>query len=340
MAFPTIQYGSLGYSGAELYSNEKNQNSFIRITGDIVSGQNLISNVVDVAGYFGLSEVMVGMVLVSSGEFSGDVIITDITGDVITVDTNAIANGSTQLCRIRPPKGMYFFESASFSKVGGSVTNKPNDLRDVTGSEDPDYNAADLPWGILAPLSSTGSVDTTSVGSYGQYIITKIQSRISNTEMNFFATASNSLPSLIEDSGSQVSAGSTSLMLSQIDNNLMTIAGAADVGGGGQGLALAAYQNSVASIFSTLTSGSGGTAFPFTGSAEISGSIDMTGSFSTLLNSSELFIIKSATAPTQSLFQIDSEGIATFRVQTDGTIPSAVEGGLYFTTASAYIGVK
>ena len=90
----------------------------------------------------------------------------------------------------------------------------------------------------------------------------------------------------------------------------------------------------------TSGSGGGGSAFPFTGSAEISGSIDMTGSFSTLLNSSELFIIKSATAPTQSLFQIDSEGIATFRVQPDGTIPSAVEGGLYFTTASAYIGVK
>ena len=45
MAFPTIQYGSLAYSGAELYSNEKNQNSFIRVNGDIVSGQNTITNV-------------------------------------------------------------------------------------------------------------------------------------------------------------------------------------------------------------------------------------------------------------------------------------------------------
>ena len=121
---------------------------------------------------------MVGMILVSSGEFSGDVVITAISGDVITVDTNAIANGTFQLCRIRPPKGMYFFESASFSKVGASSTNKPNDLRDVTGSEDADYDAAELPWGILAPLSTTGSVDTTNVGSYGQYTITKIQSTV------------------------------------------------------------------------------------------------------------------------------------------------------------------
>ena len=339
MAFPTIQYGSLGYSGAELYSNEKNQNSFIRVNGDIVSGQNTITNVVDVAGFFGLAEAMVGMVLVSSGEFSGDVIITDISGDIITVDTNAIANGSTQLCRIRPPKGMYFFESASFSKVGGSATNKPNDLRDVTGSEDSDYDAATLPWGILAPLSSTGSVDTTSVGSYGQYTITKIQSRIGITKMNFYATASDSLPSFIEESGSQISAGSTSLMLSQIDGNLMTIAGASDVGGGGQGLALAAYQTAVGSIIASLTSGSD--IFPFTGSAQITGSLSVTGSSTISLDASENFLINNTTAPTQSLFQINDEGVAVFRARADGdAIPTAVVGGMYFSASGAFIGIE
>ena len=339
MAFPTIQYGSLGYSGAELYSNEKNQNSFIRVNGDIVSGQNTITNVVDVAGFFGLAEAMVGMVLVSSGEFSGDVIITDISGDIITVDTNAIANGSTQLCRIRPPKGMYFFESASFSKVGSSATNKPTDLRDVTGSEDPDYDAADLPWGILAPLSSTGSVDTTSVGLYGQYTITKIQSRISTTKMNFFATASNSLPSFIESSGSQISAGKTDLMLSQIDSDLMTIASADDLGGGGQGLALAAYQTAVGSIIATLTSGSD--IFPFSGSAQITGSLSVTGSSTISLDASENFLINNTTAPTQSLFQINDEGVAVFRARADGdAIPTAVVGGMYFSASGAFIGIE
>ena len=339
MAFPTIQYGSLGYSGAELYSNEKNQNSFIRVNGDIVSGQNTITNVVDVAGFFGLAEAMVGMVLVSSGEFSGDVIITNISGDIITVDTNAIANGSTQLCRIRPPKGMYFFESASFSKVGSSATNKPTDLRDVTGSEDPDYDAADLPWGILAPLSSTGSVDTTSVGLYGQYTITKIQSRISTTKMNFFATASNSLPSFIESSGSQISAGKTDLMLSQIDSNLMTIASADDLGGGGQGLALAAYQTALGSIIATLTSGSD--IFPFSGSAQITGSLSVTGSSTISLDASENFLINNTTAPTQSLFQINDEGVAVFRARADGdAIPTAVVGGMYFSASGAFIGIE
>lgn len=158
--------------------------------------------------------------------------------------------------------------------------------------------------------------------------------------MNFFATASDSLPSFIEGSGSQVSTGSSVLMLSEISNNLMTIAGASDVGGGGQGLALAAYQNAVASVFSSLTSGSGGDTFPYTGSAQITGSLGVTGSVETLLNSSENFLIKNAQVPTQSLFQIDEEGVAVFRARegSDGA-PSAIVGGLYFTTSSAFIGI-
>jgi len=158
--------------------------------------------------------------------------------------------------------------------------------------------------------------------------------------MNFFATASDTLPSFIEESGSQVSAGSSVLMVSQISNNLMTIAGASDVGAGGQGLALAAYQNAVSSVFATLTSGSGGDSFPYTGSAEITGSLGVTGSVEALLASNENFLIKNASAPTQSLFKVDDEGVAVFRARegADG-VPSAVVGGLYFTTSSAFLGV-
>ena len=48
-----------------------------------------------------------------------------------------------------------------------------------------------------------------------------------------------------------------------------------------QGFGFAAWNNSVANTIAAFTSGSGGgAAFPFTGSAGISGSIDMTGSFS------------------------------------------------------------
>jgi len=340
MAYPTLQFARLSYGSADFYSNEQNINSFIRINGDTTNGSPIITNVADNAGgAFSKTELKVGMTLVSSGEFASDVTITslDLGSNQLTVSENATASATSQLMRIRPSKGMYFFASASFSKVG---SGEPTDLRDVTGSQDTEYDAADLKWGIAAPLAATGSVTTTVTGLYGQYELTEIQSRISATEMNFFATASDSLPSFIEGSGSQVSAGSSVLMLSEISNNLMTIAGAADVGGGGQGLALAAYQNAVSSVFSTLTSGSGGEAFPHTGSAQITGSLGVTGSSEILLNNNENFLIKNALAPTQSLFQVDDEGVALFRARegSDG-IPTPIVGGLYYTTSSAFIGV-
>ena len=342
MAYPNLEFARLSYGSSNFYSNENNANAFIRINGDTTNGSPIITNVADNAGgAFSKTELKVGMTLVSSGEFAADVFITnlDLGSNQLTVSANAIASATSQLMRIRPSKGMYFFASASFSKVG---TGEPSDLRDITGSQDAKYDSNELKWGIAAPLAATGSVTATVVGLYGQYEITEIQSRISTTEMNFFATASDSIPSFIETSGSQVSAGAGTLMVSQISNNLMTIASAGDVGAGGQGLALAAYQTAVGSVFSTLTSGSGGgAAFPFTGSAEISGSIDMTGSFSTLLNSNEEFIIKNASATSQSLFNINQEGVAEFRARigSDGA-PTPKLGGMYFTTSSAFIGIE
>jgi hypothetical protein len=80
--------------------------------------------------------------------------------------------------------------------------------------------------------------------------------------------------------------------------------------------------------------------FPYTGSAQITGSLGVTGSVEALLASNENFLIKNATAPTQSLFKVDDEGVAVFRARegADG-VPSAVVGGLYFTTSSAFLGV-
>ena len=340
MAYPTLQFARLSYGSADFYSNENNENAFIRINADTTSGSPIITNVGEQAGgAFTTTELKVGMTLVSSGEFASDptIIALDLGSNQLTVSANATVSATDQVMRVRPSKGMYFFASASFNKVG---TGEPSDLRDITGSEDADYDTNELKWGIAAALAETGSASSTVVGLYGQYELTEITNRASVNEMNFFVTASDSLPTFIEASGSQISAGASVLMLSQISNNLMTIAGAADVGAGGQGLALAAYQNEVASVFGTLTSGSGGTAFPYSGSAQITGSLGLTGSSEILLNTSENFLIKNAQIPTQSLFQIDDEGVAQFRARegSDG-IPTAVVGGLYYTTSSAFLGV-
>ena len=92
-------------------------------------------------------------------------------------------------------------------------------------------------------------------------------------------------------------------------------------------------------LIDDLTSGSA--SFPFTGSAGISGSLDMTGSAKILLNSSEDFLIANAGATSQSLFNIDEEGTAVFRARegADG-IPTAIVGGLYYTTSSVYVGIN
>lgn len=341
MAYPTLQFARLSYGESNFYSNENNQNNFIRISADTTNGSPIITNISENSGGgFTTSELKVGMILVSGGEFASDVTIIalDLGNNQLTVSANATASATNQTMRIRPPKGMYFFASASFNKVG---TGEPNNLTDITGSQDANYDSNELKWGIAAALAKTGSVTSTVIGLYGQYEITEIQSRISATQMNFFATASDSLTSFIEGSGSQVSAGAGTLMLSEISNNLMTIASSTDIGAGGQGLGLAAYQAAVSSVFSTLTSGSGGgAAFPHTGSAQITGSLGVTGSSEILLNSTENFLIKNAVTPTQSLFQVDDEGVAQFRarVGSDGT-PGAVVGGMYFTTSSAFLGV-
>ena len=340
MAYPTLQFARLSYSLADFYSEENNPNSFVRITANTTSGSPIITNISENAtGDFTTSELRVGMLLVSGGEFSGDAIITalDLGSNQLTVSENAIATATGQTMRIRPPKGMYFFANSTFNKEG---SGEPSDLRDITGSEDPEYLASELPWGIAAALAETGSASSTIAGLYGQYELTEITNRASVNVMNFFVTASDSLPTFIEASGSQISAGASTLMISQISNNLMTIAGASDVGAGGQGLALAAYQNAVASVFGTLTSGSGGTAFPYSGSAQITGSLGLTGSSEILLNDGENFLIKNAKVVTQSFFQIDNEGVAQFRARegSDG-IPTAVVGGLYYTTSSAFLGV-
>jgi hypothetical protein len=93
------------------------------------------------------------------------------------------------------------------------------------------------------------------------------------------------------------------MLLSSMENNLMTIAAAGDAGTN-QGYGLAAYQTAVGAQIASLTSGSGGDLFPFSGSAQITGSLGLTGSQANLIQSSENFIIKNATAPTQSLFEV------------------------------------
>ena len=343
MANPQVQFAGLDLSNATIYSTQSNFNAFIRVKGDFTAGSPTVTNVVNqnAAGgtYYGTSSIMPGMFLMSSGEttqFTRIVSYNQGTG-TITLAENA-SGTATQATNVRicPPKGMYFVKSGSFNKAG---SGDPQDWRSVTGSEDSEYDNSEPKWGVVAQLANTSSPTNGIAGLYGQYTITKIQDRISTNLTSFFITSSTTVNIFKEASDKCINSGQGVMLLSSMENNLMTIAAAGDAGTN-QGYGLAAYQTAVGAQIAELTSGSGGAGFPFTGSAQITGSIGLTGSQANLIQSAEQFIIKNATAPTQSLFEIKGDGVAVFRANNTGTPPSVVLGGLYFTTESAFLGVN
>ena len=343
MANPTLNFASINLSSAKVYTTASNvANAFIRVRVDYTNGQNTATIVDDVSGYLGSGSIEEGMYLRSSGEFSSPTQITDYNAvtKVITLDGTSDASATNQLSFISLPAGWIYVATASFDKPGGSSDNPPADFRDVTGSEDADFQSGDKPWGIIGQLATTSSAGTGLTGRYAQYTITRVTNRDDSQTISFYATASDTVDSFKEPTGYTLTYNQSYLLLSEISGSYMTIAGANDLSGGGQGLGLAGYQNVVAAAIASLPTGSTGDSFPFTGSAEITGSLGVTGSSEFLINSNENFIIKNASTPTQSLFDVNQDGVAVFRARegVDG-VPTAIVGGLYFTTSSAFIGV-
>ena len=343
MANPQVQFAGLDLSNATIYSTQSNFNAFIRVKGDFTAGSPNVTNVVNqnAAGgqFYGTSSIMPGMFLMSSGETTQFTRIESYnqgTGTIVLADNASGTATQATNVRIAPPKGMYFIKSGSFNKQG---SGDPQDWRQVTGSEDSEYDNTEPKWGVVAQLANASTPTNGIAGLYGQYTITKIQDRISDGLSSFFITSSDTVNIFKEDSDKCVNSGQGALLISSMENNLMTIAAAGDAGTN-QGYGLAAYQTAVGAQIAQLTSGSGGDLFPFSGSAQITGSLGLTGSQANLIQSSENFIIKNATAPTQSLFEVKGDGVAVFRANNTGTPPSAVLGGLYFTTESAFLGVN
>jgi len=344
MALERLEFASIELGASTIYSTASNASTYIRVRVDYTENSNSATVVDDVSGYFGSGSIENGYRLRSPSEFSTPVEITNWNSGTktLTLDGNSAQTATNQLTFISLPAGKIFIESASFAKVGGSTLNPPNNFNDVTGSDDAEYSSGDKEWGVVGLLASTSSINAGLSGMYGQYILSSFERRNSSTQANIFLTASDTIKSFQEEPGYTFVSeqGQGALLLSEKSGSFLNIAGKDDISGN-QSLGLGSYQNIVAATLSQLTSGSGGEAFPYTGSAEISGSIDMTGSFSTLLNSNEEFIIKNALATSQSLFNVNQEGVAEFRARigSDGA-PTPKLGGMYFTTSSAFIGIE
>ena len=111
------------------------------------------------------------------------------------------------------------------------------------------------------------------------------------------------------------------------------------------------------SSFQTTDGSNGSNPFPYTGSAEISGSLavdgdvtvtgslEVTGSlgvtgsveFKTEVGGTDFFIIKSGSVDN---LKVNGEGIVQFFAYADNFTPTAVLGGMYFTTSSFFVGLE
>jgi hypothetical protein len=342
MANPTLQFAALDLSLATIYSTSSNQTSFIRVRGDFTNSSNTITNVVDVDGYLGLSSVEINsMGARSSGETDGYVQITgvNIPSAQITLSSPAVATNQDQLIFIAPQKGYYYIKDVIFSKIGASPDNPPENFTYITGSDDANYDSSELPWAVVAQLAATSSIGVALTGQYGQYFLSKVPQRDSISQIDVILSSSTTPFAFSEPSSYGLTTNQPKLLIAQLSGSFTPLVAANDAGIS-QGLGLAPYNTVVASTLASLASGSEA-GFPYTGSAEITGSLGVTGSSEFLINSSENFIIKNASSPTQSLFNINQDGVAVFRARegVDG-VPTAIVGGLYFTTSSAYIGVN
>lgn len=340
LIFGSVAIGSIFHNGSGGGANQ-----FIRLNGNTTNSSNSITSVADNGvNYFGVSELRVGMELIAAGAFPTKVKITNISGTspnaTITVDSNAQSSNSGLLLRVDPGPGQIFIESGSMTFPANSTDL---DASKVTGSEDAQYQAGDLLWGIAIPIASASAAGSQRGGQFAQFELLNVQSRpagVDGGEVNMYLSSSGGDMNGLPGDSIYYSATSQCILYQIGPTNKVGPTFLGQDAGINNSFGFAPGQIMAANVMDALTSGSAGSGFPYTGSAGISGSLDMTGSAKILLNSNEDFLIANAQATSQSLFEINEEGVATFRARegVDG-VPSAVVGGLYFTTSSAYIGI-
>lgn len=336
MAANQLLWGRI--NAGTVFSELQGANQFIRVNGTVTTGQTQITSVTDVGGdFFGQSVIRPGMVLVASGAFpSGTTIISVDTGNnTITVADAAASDLTGGLCRVNCGSGMAFIESGSLERPSG-VTDW--DIRTVTGSNDSEYQEGRLQWAILAQAASPDG-NTSRIGNFGQFQIFDVQERQQNLIGNFFITSSGG--DMNGFSGSfNFKTGDTIFAIYQIgpENQAGPIFDTSDLTGIETSYGFGPYQVAASNLMNALTSGSGGgDAFPFTGSAQITGSLGITGSaeFVKGEGNTDFFLIKSSSF---SSLTLNSDGVAIFG--NFSSLPTAVEGGFAYSASNFYAGIE
>ena len=346
MATKQLLFGSLTINS--IFTNTIGANQFIRLNGNTTSGSPTITNVADNgASYFGVAELRVGMELIAGGSFPTKVTVQSITGAspnaTVEVSSNAAATNEGGLLRVDPGPGQAFIESGSLSFPSGQTDINASS---ITGSNDSQYAADDLQWAIAVPVAKEGNLSQQRVGQFAQFSLFDVQSRpggATGAEANLFVTSSGGDMNGFPDGFDWYSATSQCILYQVGDENQAGPTFQGSDASISNAFGFAPGQIVASNLLDALTSGSsGGAAFPYTGSAEISGSLAVTGSNTFLLNNGNEFKIKSIKGTPLDLLNVNGDtNVINFHAYGNADVkPTAVLGGIYFTSASLFIGLE
>ena len=325
---------TVGAGGSfEVFPGGTESNSFIRVTATFTAGSTDVVVTAPKTGYYGIEYFRPGFLLRKTGQGWTNnvtkVISVNLGTNTIEIEDEAGVDASgTTYGRIS--KGMSFIQSGSLVTPSGYPVWR---YTSVTGSQDSEYNTDYPKWATLIPLALTSSDSNTVSSAYGVYDISEITDRISNNLSSFYISASVSYP---EAPDYTPSSGILSFAISEttLTSSIAPLFGGGDIGVL-EGLGFAASQNQTQFLSQTTT-------FPYTGSAEISGSLAVTGSNTFLLNNGNEFKINSIKGTSLDLLNVNGDtNVINFHAygNTD-TKPTAVLGGIYFTSASLFIGIE
>lgn len=313
------------------------ETGFIRVTATYVSANTTVTVTENKTGYYPRTYIRVGQIVRKTGVGfpNNQTTITSVGagGNTFEVADAPNADLSTGTTVIKPGKTQIFVASGSFIRpTGYPVWN----LTEVTGSDDSNYSSDDRKWAIYTQLALTSSRTTNVTSVYGIYEINEVTNRMSNNLISFFATASDEYP---EPEAFTAYSTGASIGISELTltGSVAPLFHGGDIGVL-EGLGFAAAQDQAITFISQTDSEGSGAGFPFTGSAQITGSLSVTGSSTFKLNqgqTTDFFLIKSSSF---NPLKVNSDGVVTFGGFND--LPIAVEGGVAYSASNFYIGIE
>tara|TARA_R110001632_G_scaffold44182_2_gene112343 strand:+ start:5848 stop:6975 length:1128 start_codon:yes stop_codon:yes gene_type:complete len=369
-------YGKL--SNYTVFAN--GTNSFIRIRGDFSTTSQTITNVVNVAGYEGLEVMQVGQLLIGSSVMPNATAITaiDVDNNTITVSAFPSANGTNSLARISTPEGTYFFRSSSIIDPQGLIN-----FQNITGSNDAEFSSGDVEYAILGQASNgstnvvgrfhkyniTDVVYRNGANTQGSFYVSWGEPGTESDTPDVLSTSATITPVVsvttneglaplfsktgianITDlpAGSDAAAWqiSAQYFLDDLSTSIFYTGSAVttdarNINFVGDGVTVTLSGSSGVSV--NIPGGGVGSAFPYTGSAKITGSLEVIG-FTNLTGSTFIKGAASQDALAVSIssgnkkFSINSEGVAVFNSML--TEPTAVGGGIYYSSSQFFFGVE